>query len=180
MTYSPSTSTGHTLSAANSTAALLLGGATFTGAWEDVTDYTTVAVAVLGSLATDGTIYFDLSTDGGTTSTAVPATVADATFAVPRVLNVVESHVRIRYINGTTAQTGTFSIQTKYSNGQPIALLGEVDGFICSVGTPPVEESIDLCPHPCDGGLLCRSHWWCDLDVPGRRTRRWRPCGGED
>ena len=120
------------VSSANSTAVLLTGGSTFTGAWEDVTSYTTVAVAVLGSLPTDGTLYFDLSTDAGSTFTSVPASVGDATFAVPRILNVVESHVRIRYVNGTTAMTGTFSLQTKYSNGQQMALLSPLDGFINS------------------------------------------------
>lgn len=128
MSFNPNT--GNLISANNSTAALLTSGATFTGAWEDVTDYTTVAVAVLGSLATDGTLYFDLSTDGGTTSTSVPAVIGDATFAVPRVLNIVETYVRIRYVNGTTAQTGTFSLQTKYSNGQQMAVLSSIDGVI--------------------------------------------------
>ena len=118
------------ISAANSTTALLGSGATFTGAWEEVIVYTTVATAVLGSLATDGTLYFDLSTDGGVTFTSVPSVISDATFAVPRILNVVETHVRIRYVNGTTAQTGTFSIQTKYSNNQELALLSSIEGVI--------------------------------------------------
>ena len=130
------------ISAANSTAALLAGGATFTGAWESVIDYTTVACAVLGSLATDGTLYFDLSMDGGATFTSVPNTVSDTTFALPRILNVVESHVRIRYVNGTTAMTGTFSLQTKYSNGQELGLLGSIDGFISGETPSNVVKSI--------------------------------------
>jgi hypothetical protein len=121
---------GNILSEANSTDVLLTSGATFTGAWEDVNDYTSVSVAVLGSLATDGTLYFDVSTNGGTTYASVPAAVADVTFTVPRILNVVESHVRIRYVNGTTSQTGTFSLQTKYSNAQSMALLSPLDGVI--------------------------------------------------
>jgi hypothetical protein len=127
-----SANTPHIISTANSSTSLLGVSATFTGAWEDVTDYTTVAVAILGSLATDGTLYFDLSTDGGTTFTSVPALVGDVTFTVPRILNVVESHVRIRYVNGTTAMTGTWSLQTKYSNGQEMSLLSPLDGFINS------------------------------------------------
>lgn len=130
MSYKPEI--GNSISEANSTAVLLTSGATFTGAWEDVTDYNTVSCAILGSLATDGTLYFDLSTDNGTTSTSVPATVGDATFAVPRILNVVEQYVRVRYVNGTTAQTGTFTLQTKYSNGQEMALLAPLDGVINS------------------------------------------------
>jgi hypothetical protein len=136
------TGTGNDISIGNSTAALLASGATFTGVWEDVTNYTTIASSILGSLATDGTIYFDLSTDGGATFTSVPSNVSDATFAVPRIINAAETHVRIRYVNGTTAQTGTFSIQTKYSNGQQMALFSSVDGFINGETPTQVVRSI--------------------------------------
>ena len=111
----PQPASGHTISTANSSAALLGAAETFTGEWEDVTTYTTVATAVFGSIVTDGILNFDLSTDNGATFTSVPSTVSDANFAVPRVLNVVEQYVRIRYVNGTTPMTGTFSLTTKYS-----------------------------------------------------------------
>ena len=132
-----SLSRGNAKSDANSTAVLLTSGATFTGAWEDVTNYTTVATAVLGSIATDGILYFDLSTDNGTTFTSVPSMISDATFAVPRILNVVETYVRVRYVNGTTAQTGTFSIETKYSNNQQMPVLSSVDGTV--IGETPTQ-----------------------------------------
>lgn len=129
-------------SAANSSDDLLAGSATFTGAWEDVNEYTTVAVAVLGSLATDGTLYFDLSTDNGATFTSVPSTVSDTTFAVPRILNVVEQYVRIRYVNGTTPMTGNFSLTTKYSNGQELALLSSIEGIVKGETPTQVVRSI--------------------------------------
>lgn len=127
---SATTTAVNTISAANSTTALLTSSATFTGVWEDVTSYATVASAVLGSISTDGVLYFDVSTDAGSTFTSIPNIVGDANFSLPRILNVVETHVRIRYVNGTTAQTGTFNIQTKYSNGQELGLLGSVDGIV--------------------------------------------------
>jgi hypothetical protein len=107
----------------NSTKILLGAGATFTGNWEDVTDFATVAVAILGSLATDGTLYIESSQDGGVTVNSVPFNVADTTFDLPHIWNVVESHIRIRYTNGATPMTGTFQLQTKYSNGQQLGLL---------------------------------------------------------
>ena len=123
--------TGNALSAANSTAVLLGVSATFTGAWESVVNYTTVAVAILGTdAAATGTLYFDLSTDGGATVTSVPSPIPDITFDLPHILNVVESHVRIRYVNDATAQTGTFSLQTKYSNGQQMGLLSKMGDTI--------------------------------------------------
>lgn len=118
------------ISTANSTVALLGPEAIFTGAWEDVTQFETVATAILGSMPTDGELFFDLSTDNGATYTSVPSSIGDTTFAVPRILNVVEDYVRIRYVNGTTQMTGDFSIRTKYSNGQQMDLLSSVDGFV--------------------------------------------------
>jgi hypothetical protein len=143
--------TPNIISAANSTAVLLTGGATFTGAWEDVTNYTTVATSILGSLATDGTLYFDLSTDGGSTFTSVPSAIGDVTFAVPRILNVVETHVRIRYVNGTTAQTGTFSLQTKYSTTQNMELLSSIDGFVNGETPTTVVKSVNVGQVPSGG-----------------------------
>ena len=84
----------------------------------------------------------DVSTNGGTTFATIPNAVGDATFAVPRILNIVESYVRIRYVNGTTAQTGTFSLQTKYSNGQELALLSSVGGSVTGETPTQVNKSI--------------------------------------
>lgn len=122
MTYIPSLSS-HVISAGNSTTALLGASATFTGQWEDVTDYTTVAVAIFGDNQTDGTLYIESSQDGGVTVNSVPFAVADASFDLPHIWNVVESHIRVRYVNGSTAQTGHFQLQTKYSNAQSLGLL---------------------------------------------------------
>jgi hypothetical protein len=125
---------GHLISAdetGNSTKVLLGSGATYTGAWEDVTSYSMVAVAIKGSIATDGVLWIDASMDGGVTIiNSVPYTVSDASFFVPKPWNVVESHIRIRYVNGTTAQTGFFGVQTKYSNAQSATMLSVASGTI--------------------------------------------------
>lgn len=147
MSYSQSLDT-HKISAGNSTTALLTNGATFTGVWEDVTKYATVGAAILGSIQTDGTLYFDVSTDGGSTFTTIPSAISDATFAVPRILNVVETHVRIRYLNGSTPQTGAFSIQTKYSNSQQLGVLNSVDGVIKDETPTQVTRSVTTSKQP--------------------------------
>jgi len=142
MAFEPNRLRGHVISTANSTTTPLASGATFTGTWEDVTDYSCVATSILGSVSTNGNLYFDLSTDGGSTYTSVPSTVSDTTFCVPRILNVVETHYRIRYVNGSTAMTGTFSIQSKHSNAQPISLLSSADGTVRSETPVQVMKTI--------------------------------------
>lgn len=125
--------TTHQISAdetGNSTKVLLTSAATYTGAWEDVTAFSTVAVAIKGNNATDGTLYIESSQDGGTTVNSVPYVVSDASFDLPHIWNVVETHIRIRYVNGTTAQTGHFQLQTKYSNSQQLGLLQEAGQVI--------------------------------------------------
>lgn len=151
MTYIPGIK-NHRISADNSTTSLLGAGASFTGVWEDVTNYTSVAVAILGSVATDGVLYFDLSTDGGSTFASIPNNVSDVTFDLPKILNVVESHVRIRYVNGATPQTGIFSIQTKYSNGQELGLLGSVDSNVTNDTPTQLMKSV-IVGEELDGNL---------------------------
>lgn len=129
MSYEPGLVT-HKISVGNSTKTILGANTTFTGVWEEVTKHTTVAIAVFGSNQTDGTLYIESSQDGGTTVNSVPYTIEDASFELPHIWNVVESHIRIRYVNGVTAQTGFFQIQTKYSNAQPLGLLQEAGDTI--------------------------------------------------
>ena len=121
---------GNVISATCSTTTPLASGASFTGTWFATSDYTTVSSAVFGSMETNGTLYFDLSTDGGVTYASIPNIISNTTNAVPRILNIVESHLRVRYVNGDISQTGTFSIQTKYSNSQSMSLLTPIDGSI--------------------------------------------------
>jgi hypothetical protein len=109
---------------------LLGNGAEYTGAWEDVEKYSTVAIAIIGTLATDGTLYIESSQDGGTTVNSVPFAVPDTTFDLPHIWNVVEKYIRIRYVNGTTPMTGAFQMQTKYSNAQSLGLLQEAGDTI--------------------------------------------------
>ena len=140
MSYIPNT--GNKISAANSTTGLLLAAGTFTGAWEDVTNFTTVAVAIIGDNLTDGTLYIESSQDGGVTVNSVPFNVPDTTFDLPHIWNVVEGSIRIRYVNGTTAQTGFFQLQTKYSNGQELGLLQNAGDTITAITDVQIVKSV--------------------------------------
>ena len=81
-----------TIDAGNSTSALLGAGATFTGSWVSTTDYSTFCVTILGTVSTDGTLYVDLSPDGGSTYASLPFTVSDTTFVEPKIIRNVEAH----------------------------------------------------------------------------------------
>lgn len=132
----------HIISTANSTTTLLGAAGTFTGAWEEVIDWTTVAVAVIGTITTDGTLFIESSQDGGTVVNSVAYVIKDATFDLPKVWNIVETHIRIRYVNGTTPQTGAFQIQTKYSNGQELGVLHTIDEPIDGKATGKLVKAV--------------------------------------
>jgi hypothetical protein len=119
------------ISVVNSTTVLLGSSATFTGAWEQVIDQNICKISIIGDNQTDGVLWFDVSHDGGVTiNGSIPSTINDASFQVPVNFNLVESHIRVRYVNGTTAQTGFFGIQTKFTNKGPMELLTSVGGII--------------------------------------------------
>lgn len=118
---------GSLISSGNSTTDLLSGGATFTGVVEDVSNYTTISVSILGTLATaTGTLQFQTSSDGITFAT-IPRTVTNVTIDVPHVFLIAEKFFRIRYINDSIAQTGSFRIQTMYSNARPMVLSSTIE-----------------------------------------------------
>jgi hypothetical protein len=108
------------ISVENSTTTPLSAGAAFTGSWEEVVSYTTAGIAVLGSAATDGTLYLDLSSDNGGTKKTITHIVSDVTNFEDKLVNLVQAYFRIRYVQGDRSMSGTFSIQTKFSNGQPM------------------------------------------------------------
>ena len=117
----------------NSTTSLLGAGATFTGTWTKVVDYTTIAVAILGDNDSDGTLWIDVRKESSSIVSSVPFTIptvlGDAR-NLPHIWNIVEDEYRIRYVNGTTAQTGTFNLTTKLSVNQELGLVSAVSDTI--------------------------------------------------
>jgi hypothetical protein len=144
MSYIPQ---GQRVSTANSTSDLLTGDASWSGTSEDVAAFTAATVSILGSLATaTGTLWFETSSDEVTWAT-IPRTITDITQDVPHTFLIAERYFRVRYVNDSVAQTGTFRIQTMYSNGSPLKLSTTAEGSLSvNQDVTPVREvaPIDL------------------------------------
>ena len=146
MTFTPFTD--NQISQTNSSDVLLNAGAVFTGVWENVTKFTTTAIAVIGSNATDGVLCVDTSQDGGVTIRTIQFTIPNTTSSTPHIWNLVEEFIRIRYINGSTGQTGSFNIQTKYSIGQELGILRLAGGNINSNTAVQTVKSVNTGTDP--------------------------------
>jgi hypothetical protein len=136
------------ISAANSSTSILTASATFTGGWEDVTLYNVIGVTILTGNVTDGTLYFDLSMDGGTNYVSIPRPITDTTFNLPHKIAREESHARIRYINGTTSQTGFFNFQTVYSNNHMLGLNYKIDEAITDDYEATLVKNVNVGKNP--------------------------------
>lgn len=118
---------GHFISSVNSTTSLLGSGGTFLGISEDVSEFTTITVSILGTLATaTATLYFEVSSDNSIWS-QVPRKITNITADVPHVFLIAEQYFRVRYTNDSIAQTGSFRIQTVYANARPMTLAHTVE-----------------------------------------------------
>lgn len=102
------------LSAGNSSTTPLAGGATFTGTWEEITNYSGIVISVFADVAsaTDG-LKFEWSSDGTNVDvdevSGVTANVGRGFTQMPR-----SRYFRIRYVNGASAQTA-FRLHTHYT-----------------------------------------------------------------
>lgn len=104
------------VSAANSTTALLGSGATFTGTFEDVRDYSAVSITILANVASASNgFHMQWSHDGVNIDRDETFTVAanvGRAFAIP----VEGRFFRVSYTNGGSAQA-TFRLGTVYKQG---------------------------------------------------------------
>lgn len=102
------------LSAGNSSTTPLAGGATFTGTWEEITNYGGIVISVFANVAsaTDG-LKFEWSSDGTNVDvdevSSVTAGVGRGFTQMPR-----SRYFRVRYVNGASAQT-TFRLHTHFT-----------------------------------------------------------------
>jgi hypothetical protein len=93
----------------NSTTANLGGAATYTGTWEDCSDYSSITVVASADVA--GTLYVDFSTDNSTADRTVQLSDGtDGSFGI-HTLIVVAQYFRVRVINGATPQS-SFYVQS--------------------------------------------------------------------
>lgn len=107
-----SVATEGVVSALNSTTTPLGGGATFTGTWEDVSNYGSISVAGVSDVA--GTLYADFSPDGTNADNIVQITDGlDGTFGIP-FLTPARRYFRLRVVNGSTPQS-YMRVQTMFN-----------------------------------------------------------------
>lgn len=149
MTYQPH---GNRISTANSTEALLGAGETFQGTAEIAEGYTTASVSIYGSLNTaTGTLYFEVSADN-VVFTSIKRVVSEPNFDIPHMWLIAEKYFRIRYENDSVAQTGSFRIQTMFSNSRPMDLANTLEGTVGLTNIVQLTREIN----PADLGLARR------------------------
>ncbi len=133
----------------NSTTTLLTGGATYQGTADDVTGFTTASVSIYGSLNTaTGTLFFEASSDN-VVFTNIKRIVPELNFDIPHMWLIAEKFFRIRYENDSVAQTGSFRIQTMYSNARTMNLANTLEGTVGLTNLVTLTREIN----PADLGL---------------------------
>lgn len=106
------------ISTNNSTDTPLAGGATFPGAWEEVTNY--ASISIIAAADEVGTLWADFSTDGSTTIRSIQLSDTNSSSLGIHSLIIVAKYFKVRVINGPTLQ-GSFQLQTIYSRHSRIA-----------------------------------------------------------
>lgn len=98
----------------NSSETTLTAGSTFTGKWQDVTNYAMVGVVVNAShaSATDG-VKVEYSTDAGSTVVDSDAMTHPGSNGDVWTFGLVAKYARVRYVNGGTNQT-SFHLQVSF------------------------------------------------------------------
>lgn len=107
------------VSKANSTQTNLAGGATYTGSFEYVGDVKGVGFSCYSS--SEGTLYVDYSPDNGTTVRTLPAYFIKVGFNKIHCLRNFRGYVRLRFVNGSTAQTDFDLNLLVGQDNQPVA-----------------------------------------------------------
>ena len=92
---------------------------TYTGTWEDVTEYASITVNGITDATCTG--YAEFSSDGVNTDRSVQITTgADSSFGIHGLIPV-NKYFRVRVVNGSVAMT-TFRLQTMYHKSARIAV----------------------------------------------------------
>lgn len=101
------------VSALNSATTSLASGATYTGASEPASGYSTVAVTLRGNAVVAGTLLIGFSSDGSTWS-ETSFSVADPTSYPAVTVRAGFAYYRVRYVNGSGTQS-SFRIQSVFA-----------------------------------------------------------------
>lgn len=143
---------GLVISSVNSTTTPLGSSATFTGTGEDLLSFNEITLNLYAtSSAANGTLYFEFSSDNTNWDISIPITISDPTQFVPFPLRVVARYFRVRYANGTTAQT-VFRLQTIYHKGSAKHLTRTLTQSLASNEPVEVVKAILAGVDPTSGG----------------------------
>ena len=123
------------VSTVNSTAAALAGGATFTGEWEDASNFSAVTIVVLSDQA--GTLYLDFSPDRTNADSSLSYATLASQNEVHRV-TVTRKYARVRFVNGATPQTymrlqTIFGAQTMLNSNLNSTIQQDADAIVVRV-----------------------------------------------
>lgn len=112
MTYIPNTGV---VSTANSSTSAILGGDTFTGTAEDISQYSMITVFLDPDVS--GTLRMEFSINGTDWDRAKVVSIPQGGGAAPHTLGIVSQYFRVVYINGVLDQT-KFNLQTIYHHSK--------------------------------------------------------------
>jgi len=102
----------HVTSTVNTSTTPLSGGASYSGRFEEVTAFTSIAVHATADVA--GTLYIDWSFDGSATSSTTTLCDSDDGAFGLNIARVCAPYFRVRLLNGSAAQS-SLSLKTFYS-----------------------------------------------------------------
>lgn len=132
----------------NTTSSALGSAATYTGTSTEVLPYSDITISVYAEPSTaDGTLYFEFSQDGTNWDVSVPITVDDPTVFPPYPLRTVARFFRVKYTNGSTAQTA-MRLQTLLHTEPPNDLTRVPSQTITDSEPVKVVESIIIGKNP--------------------------------
>jgi len=143
---SDASAAANVISTDNSTTSTLTGGATYTGTWEDVSAYASVAVSIYADVDSgSGGMTFQFSSDGSNADDVYSFTLdasasADRRFQFP----VTAQYFRVVYTNGAGAQSA-FRLQT-ILHYQPIRTsIHRIDDTVTTDRSAELVKSVGAC-----------------------------------
>lgn len=131
-------------SAVNSTSTLLTAGSTFTGAWEDASNYDSVVVAA--ATDQDGTYTIQFSPDGVNQDSTLTRYYRTGQINAPHRFTITRDYVRITFENTSASDQTYLRLQTTY--GDKSELNAPLDGLLAqnfdAIATRPSDYDIEV------------------------------------
>jgi hypothetical protein len=121
------TAAGGLVSTNNASSSLLTANSTFTGTFEEITNYSCIMISVVTDRS--GTLFLDYSNDGSTSfspeSLAITPPTPGTSLRFSHQYMSEAKYFRVRYVNGATNQ-GSFNLQSILKSSSGTAEVGEI------------------------------------------------------